>query len=198
MPNNITNLTDYQIFANGVEFPQFTNNEFRPRSDTPLVKLTLPLDWSMDPFSDRNWQFHLHAWRMLNPIWTRFFENDWNALQNQILPWVVDWHRYHIRDDIRSVFEWHDMATGVRSHHLAMIVRLQEEGKFNISKDEMLLINKLIVEHIKKLRNKVFISLTNHGIIQLTGLRLLGEAWEGKPECIGEEKYSSKMMKKLF
>lgn len=187
---------DFNVFRAG--YAEQVEKGFRPRRDTKPLRLKLPLDWDMDPFKDRNWRFQLHAWRMLQPIWSEFHGRDWDRLKREVLPWIRDWYRHHVQQRRKSEFMWYDMAAGVRAQHLALIIHLQQRGLVELDGEEQAEIDELAALHIAKLRDPSFISKGNHGIFQLVGLRLLGIVWQGRPETEGEEAYSSEQMRALI
>ena len=147
---------------------------FQPRTDAQRIALKLPLDWGMDPLQDRNWRFQLQAWRMLGSAWSAGYGKDWRGLQKAIMPWVLDWHDFHVTRRLHSHFEWQDMAAGLRAQHLAMILHLQSIKKFALTPEQLAVVEELARLHISKLRDPDFISSGNHAIFQLVGLRLLG------------------------
>jgi hypothetical protein len=187
--------SDFGIF--GGDYRVQIRNGFRPRKDVSPIHLTHPLDWNMDPFKDRNWRFQLSAWRMLNPIWSRWYGRDWKRLGDEVMPWVHDWYDYHVIRRKASDFEWYDMATGVRAQHLAMLLWLHREGHLALTPDQLREVQALARLHIEKLRDPAFITHGNHAIFQIRGLRLLCLAWPDDA-CRGEEAYSSRMMAKLL
>lgn len=187
--------SDFSIF--GGDYSAQIRSGFRPRMDVAALPLELPLDWNMDPFKDSNWRFQLSAWRMLNPIWSKWYGKDWQRLQQEVVPWIDDWSRYHLEEGKTSAFEWYDMAAGLRAQNLAMVFWLQGQGKFEFGKEQERLLRRLAAEHVLKLRDPAYINSGNHGIFQIHGLRLLCIASK-IPECAGEESYSSARMKGLF
>lgn len=187
---------DFNVFRAG--YAEQASRGFRPRSDTRPIRLKLPLDWNMDPLKDRNWCFQLHAWRMLQPIWSEFYGRDWDRLKSEVMPWIRDWYAYHVRQRRKSAFMWYDMAAGLRAQHLALLIHLCQQGSIHLDEDEAAEVEQLAAMHIAKLRDPSFISKGNHGIFQLVGLRLLGIVWKGRPETAGEEAYSSDQMRALI
>lgn len=187
--------TDFSIF--GGSYHAQKQSGFRPRKDVAAVPLVPPIDWDMDPFKDANWRFQLSAWRMLNPVWSKWYGKDWARLEEEVLPWIEDWSRYHLDEKRVSAFEWYDMATGLRAQNLAMLLWLQDQGKLRFNQKQMSTLHRLAVEHVEKLRDPAFINSGNHGIFQIQGLRLLCITSQ-IPECAGEERYSSTMMSRLF
>lgn len=186
---------DFNVFRAG--YAEQVDHGFKPRRDTRPVRLELPLNWDMDPLNDRNWCFQLHAWRMLQPIWTEFYGRDWGRLKGEVMPWIRDWHSYHVQQGRKSRFMWYDMATGLRAQHLALLIHLQQQGRIQLEGPDQQRVDELAALHIAKLRDASFISKGNHGIFQLVGLRLLGVVWNGRPETEGEEAYTSQQMREL-
>jgi len=187
--------SDFMVF--GGDYDAQVRNGFRPRADVSAVQLGIPLDWNMDPFGDRNWRFQLSAWRMLNPIWERWYGRDWKRLHEELAPWIHDWYRYHVTQHKVSDFEWYDMSAGLRAQHLALLLWLHNQGRLRLTPEELGEVHALAHWHIEKLRDPAFITHGNHAIFQIQGLRLLCLAW---PEggCRGEEAYSAQLMGKLL
>ena len=60
-------LSDFEIFySNQKAIEKYELEGFRPRKDNKALKLALPINWSQDPFNDKNWMFQLQAWRLLD------------------------------------------------------------------------------------------------------------------------------------
>ena len=176
---------DFQIFGAG--YLEQVTQGFKPRSDVPAVRLHPPLDWDMDPFNDRNWRFQLSAWRMLDPIWSQWYEHDWSRLSRETMPWVEDWYRYHVAQRRSSKFEWYDMATGLRAQHIALLLYLQQRHLIALDTGQLRQLHWLARMHVRKLRERAFINSNNHGIFQIQGLRLLCLVWKGE-ECRGRRR----------
>lgn len=189
-------ISDFAVVGGG--YATQAAHGFRPRRDVKALKLKLPLDWDMDPFHDRNWRFQLHAWRMLPAIWGAFLGKDNARLVRELMPWIEDWHRYHMRERREALMTWHDMATGVRAQHLALIGLVHSRGEIELSADAVGMVRELVAEHARKLRDDEFIARGNHAIFQLVGLRLLGEVFDDIPELEGEAGYATGHMERLF
>lgn len=187
--------SDFMVFGGNYAFQ--VREGFRPRVDVAAVRLTHPVDWNMDPFHDRNWRYQLSAWRMLNPIWSRWYGRDERRLVAEVMPWVHDWYVYHVLLKRPSDFQWYDMATGYRAQHLALLLHLREQGQIALSPEQLAEVRTLARLHIRKLRDPRFITHGNHGIFQVHGLRLLCLSWPDEA-CRGEEAYSSKLMANLL
>ena len=189
-------ISDFAVIGGG--YAKQAAHGFRPRRDVKPLKLELPLDWDMDPFHDRNWRFQLHAWRMLPPIWAAFLGKDNARLVRELMPWIEDWHRYHMRERNEALMTWHDMATGVRAQHLALIGLVHSRGEIELSPEQAGMIRELVREHARRLRDDEFIARGNHAIFQLVGLRMMGEVYDDIPELEGEAAYATRHMERLF
>lgn len=187
---------DFGVFAPG--YAAQVERGFKPRGDVPAIRITPPIDWAMDPYHDRNWSFQLQAWRMLGPIWEEFYDRDWARLKAEVLPWILDWHRYHVAEGRESPFSWYDMSAGLRAQHLALVVHLNQQGHLPLDAAELDAVRTLSELHVRKLRSRGFIATNNHGLFQVRGLRLLGVVWEGEAFVGGEPRFSSRVLKRLL
>lgn len=187
---------DFGVFASG--YASQVEKGFKPRGDLPAVRIAPPIDWAMDPHQDRNWSFQLQAWRMLGPIWEEFHGRDWARLKEEILPWILDWHRYHVVEGRESPFSWYDMSAGLRAQHLALVVHLHRRGHLPLDAAELGIVRALCEVHVRKLRSPGFIAANNHGLFQVRGLRLLGAVWEGEAFVDGEPAFSAQVLRRLL
>src|SRR5690606_23577119 len=119
-------------------------------------------------------------------------------LVREVMPWVEDWHRYHFREGREAAMTWHDMATGIRAQHLALIGFLHSQGRIELPPASVEIVRELVAEHARRLRDEEFIARGNHAIFQLVGLRLLGEVFDGIPVLKDESSYSSRLMERLL
>ena len=167
-------MLDIQLFT--LVNNKSTLDSFTPRKDTLPFEIILPLDWNIDPYSDRNWCYQLHAWRMIDH---KFFEYEKNKNISKLmecLPILEDWERYTIFENHKTEMTWNDMATGLRALKIGFIInRLFTEDTIHLISDS----NKYMLireakKHIEEL-NSQKISLNNHGIFQVHGLLVL--AW---------------------
>ena len=87
-------------------------------------EFSLPLDWSVDPFEDRNWEHHLHSWRNME-YWLHQYRRE-GDIASLLIPIeiVLDWHRFHVEEGRTSEFQWYDHSTGVRASRLAFLLEL--------------------------------------------------------------------------
>lgn len=172
-----------------------TLDYFKPRENSKLYKLDYPLDWSIDPFKDRNWCFQLHAWRMMDCVLLDYKKSKKIEKLVAVLAVVEDWYSYIIERKKKAVFAWYDMATGLRALKLVYIATqiFAKEHSDKISQKHKKMILSLMNKHIEVLQNQK-ITPNNHGIFQVHGLMLL--SWLLNNE--ESQTYALKEMDKLI
>ncbi len=164
---------DLYIWSTFNDYEKQTNEGFRPRKDRPAVRLVVPIDWALSPFEDSNWLFHLHSWRMIDPIMKEWFARPNSALVEEMWSYAADWWRYH-KNGGRCAMSWYDMAVGVRAIRLAFFLQLHRDGQLTLSAADQTTLAELVNAHAADLRNPAKLARSNHGIFQAVGYRLLG------------------------
>ena len=187
---------DYKISASG--YADYVRDGFKPRVDLAPYRLDFPLDWRVNPYRDNNWRFQLQAWRMLNPMWGEYRRSGASQVLERILEVVRDWDRFHIRDGRYSSYQWQDMATGLRAQHLAYLNHLASSGKWVPSSTDREMLDRLTDIHVRTLHDDTFISVNNHGIFQVHGLRLLCNSAPALEACLGEPVFSADHLRTLI
>lgn len=142
---------------------------YRPRGDVPPVELELPLDWSIDPFKDRNWNAQLHMWRL----------GDWELHEGERLKdparlaffvrIMLDWHRYHLIEGRDSIYAWQDMMVGIRAMKLAYIISRWQHGRLPLGPDEVGVLHDLVETHLGFLLDPAEVRYSNHTLSDLHG-----------------------------
>jgi len=167
---------------------------FRPRGDLEPWPLKTPIDWGADPFSDRNWQFQLNAWRMTDPLLLEYFQTQDPALLAEAMQFVDDWHHFHLIDGQSHEYSWYDMGTGIRALRIAFFLDAGNRGLFPLKDGQMGRLLELADEHARRLQDDEFIAINNHGLFQVAGLYLLCEVARDRSACehgqeFAQEKY---------
>lgn len=140
------------------------------RKDLPPHPFTLPFDWAANPFSDRNWMFQLHGWRMLDAFFNRMEPED-IAFIGEVMS---DWWRFYQADPVVTPWYWYDMSTGLRASKIAYLVHwCEEQGETLPLAPEVL--QALVESHLEHLTNPEELNHGNHGLFQLNGLMALLE-----------------------
>ena len=163
---------------------------FRPREDSPAWDASLPLDWSLDPFEDRSWQHHLHAWRNMEH-WLYKFRQDGDVSQLRApVEIALDWHRFHVEEGRKSGFQWYDHSTGIRASRLAFLLDFVLSRRLEVSDADLGRLMTLADLHVKKLMEPSFLSPGNHGLFQLVGLDALCSVIGWRNPCLGARPYA--------
>ena len=182
----------------GIEFselsPNFrlsdSANHFRPRRDVPTWNASLPIYWSADPFEDRNWQFQLHAWRVMDFHLNQYRETDDATWLQGAVEIALDWDCYHVGLGDGSAYVWHDMAAGLRSFRLAFLLDPILSGQLDIDDANLAALMRLVDLHAEKLQEPEFLSSGNHAFFQLAGLNALCEVVSWRTACRQAHSYA--------
>lgn len=166
----LSNLQSYQaLIAEG----------WRARKDLPAWRVTPPVDWRADPFRDSNWQVQLHFWRFLDPTLRQYFRKSDVTYLEEVVPVMLDWWRAAEHEAL-GPYGWHDMATGMRALRLALVLDRLRLEELVLGAEEAESLVAMGRAHLRHLTRRGVISLTNHGLFQVFGLRLLAQvmmAW---------------------
>ena len=163
---------------------------FRPRDDLPVWHFSLPIDWSADPFDDRSWQHHLHAWRPME-YWLHKYREDGDTARLLVPARIaLDWHRFHVEEGRTSAFQWHDHSTGIRASRLAFLLDFILAGQVRVSEADLARLMTLADLHVEELMAPEFLSRTNHGLFQLVGLDALCSVVGWRDPCRGARSYA--------
>lgn len=168
---------------------------FKPRGDTEPWPLHLPLDWAADPFSDRNWQFQLNAWRMVDPFVLEYSRTGDQAPLMEALAFIEDWHTFHAEQDHGNDFAWYDMAAGIRALRLAFFLDLVQDGWLELSPQTVDALEELAGEHARRLQERSFLSTGNHGLFQVFGLNLLCKVAAELSDCDGGREFAENFLR---
>lgn len=158
-------LKDCEIIASKPEAIQIYEKEgFRPRKDSISHFLTIPIDWSSDPFNDRNWMYQLNAWRMLEPYFNRGNIEDLNYIAKIINDWI-----YFEKNNV-SKWLWYDMSVGLRALKISLYLKYCYEKGIDHQISDL---DYLFHEHLRHLSDPEELNSGNHGLFQLHGLKSL-------------------------
>lgn len=170
---------------------------FKPRKDLPAWDASLPIDWTADPFKDRNWRFQLHAWRSMDYWLGEFDDRGDPAVLKNAVAIALDWERFNIEEGRESTYTWYDMATGIRASVLAFLLDVSLSGELRVNDAELEVLMRLVDVHAAKLTDPDFFSLNNHGISQLVGLDRLCDVASWRRSCEGARSYARRTFVEL-
>ena len=163
---------------------------FRPRNDLSAWTFSLPIDWSVDPFEDLNWQYHLHSWRTMEH-WLHEYRRT-NDVAHLWVPIEIalDWHRFHVEEGRTSDFQWYDHSTGIRASRLAFLLDFILSDQMEASDDDLARLMTLADLHAEKLMDPEFLNSGNHGAFQMVGLDALCSVVGWRDACAGARHYA--------
>ena len=167
-----------------------TPESFKPRRDLPAWDVTLPIDWAADPFTDRNWQFQLHAWRAMDFHLNKYRETEDVTWLKGAIEIALDWERFHIELAKPSTYQWHDMATGIRASRLAFLLDRVFSNKLEIDDADLATLMRLVDLHAVRLQEPEFLARGNHALRQLIGLDTLCEVAHWRRACLRARPYA--------
>lgn len=163
------------LLASKVQPSDKTSLTFRPpgRADVDPYVLSIPIDWDIDPYKDRNWCAQLHMWRMIDSHLLEFDRTEDPTWLELPIRFIDDWHRFHVREGRPSRFSWMDMIVGLRSMKLAFILSAHQAGKVELSTTQIDAYSTLVNLHLDFLLNPEFLTYSNHTFIDMHGLAAL-------------------------
>ena len=172
---------------------------FRPRRDVQGWDAALPIDWSADPFDDRNWQYQLHAWRVMEYQLYEYRDTEDPVWLREVIEIALDWARYHVELGNTEKFSWYDMAAGIRAARLAFMLDRILSGLVDVTEIELETLMRVADLHAEKLQNPGFLAKGNHAIFQLVGLDMLCEviSWRSSCEEGAARRYARQFFKSL-
>jgi len=148
------------------------------RSDLKPMTLTFPIDWSMDPFKDRNWCAQLHSWNMIDGCLTDFDDNRDPKDLDAAKALALDWHFFHCVEGKTGELSWGDKIGGHRATKIAYIISQWQHKAFPLTEDELSRMAELTCLHLDQLMNKMKVNYSNHSFYQLLGIRALADVIE--------------------
>lgn len=171
---------------------------FRPRRDIEAVNLTLPINWSQDPFGDRNWRMSLNALRIIDPLISKYQKRADMELLREMLAVIIDWEQYHRSRFNLNAFAWYDMSAAYRVNRLVKVIGFLRDSNLKLSAST---IEHLIVfsgSHAQYLRDPKYLSGGSHAIFQLSALYRLCQILPEIKQCFGANAWIRDEMEKLI
>ena len=157
----------------------------------PLVP---PLDWSLDPHNDPNWQYQLNALYPLAPVFQLLaaeYRSELHALARAV---VDDWIAFNLEQDIAHPFRWNDMATGIRAAYLAQLIYHER------TKGGDPYLKRYVnagLRHLQELSDPRKLAMSNHALFQLVGIAALCEVLE-EAACVDALPYAQLRYTEVF
>jgi hypothetical protein len=180
------------------EFQRESGFQAPGREDLLPWRIDLPIPWNADPYQDRNWRFHLHAWRMLDPLVFAWMQTGDPKYIESALAIIDDWHEFHVERALPSAYGWYDMSTGIRAMKLAFFLDRALRGELELAAPHRDLLLELAELHVSKLLDPGFLSIGNHGHFQLHGLIALCRTVPYLKSCPGALDYAESRWQDLL
>lgn len=136
------------------------------------IKLSKDLNWSENPFNDRNWQYELHTLKFLENLMTGYeaTHDEWYIARLKFL--VKDWWKDNFKVEYPSKeFSWYNHTIPIRLHEFLRVFEyLRSKEKLDIETMNILL--KAIYYHAEILANEkeLYMKHHNHGLTQAFNL----------------------------
>ena len=162
-------------------------NGFRPRGNSAFVIQLDEIDWEAgEKNNDKNGQYQLHAWRMLDSFIISYTNNRicsvifWDA----VLGVLKSWHDLQIANGACSHL-WFDMATGIRCSKLAFLIHASRHDLEADKKNRRIspLLDRLARLHLERFvvdKNLQGNNNSNHDYFLLKGKQQLLRAYASK------------------
>jgi hypothetical protein len=176
-------MTEFEVSLRQSIGPWWTSRPDDAEQAAALLegKLALPphptwilpgdIDWTADPFGQKNWRFQLHCLKWLDPLRRVAMTEHENAARAQAM-WndvVASWIEYNLHGN--DPFAWMDMADGVRAIALVLGAPIASE-KLKPEIDEALRV------HVQRLSDPSRRAIGNHAMHQLSGLFVISRYLE--------------------
>lgn len=162
------------------------------REDVKPYKINVAESWSINPYSDNNWMFQLHAWRMFDVLLMAVVNNYKTELCISEISLLINSWLGSLEANITK-FHWNDMATGIRASKIALIYG-DLYSEYEALQSILPRPDKLIESHFDHLLDESEFSHGNHGLFQMLGLKTLSFTFGiYSKSAIGKEKAIEKM-----
>lgn len=130
------------------------------------VQLTLPLDWSMNPFNDRTWRWFLHQFEFTRSLLAFDLNSRVTSGYTLLRQFVESWAKLYLHDQSDSDAVWHDHGTALRVRNLLLLRAFMRQNGIQ-DRDFVIELEEILKVHAKILLSDGFYSKgTNHGLDQ--------------------------------
>ena len=135
------------------------------------VRLVLPIDWSMDPFSNRSWVWLFHQFAFMAEL--EAHDRSAGSADGALFSLAVAQSWWHLYADFKTApdFAWHDHGSALRALNLLSLHRrirgLRDQGPRASLSDGVTLLDKMLDTHACFLADETCYSKgNNHGLEQ--------------------------------
>lgn len=149
------------------------------------VDLSLPVDWTMDPFKDRTWKWFLHQFEFARGLLAYDLNEDSQMGYELLKNYVQSWSEIYLHDLTDTDSAWHDHGSALRARNLLLLLAYMKCK--NLQDDEFRSdLIELLEKHARVLLEDSFYSKgTNHGLDQNIVLFEILKELEGEISIVG-------------
>lgn len=156
---------------------------WRARSDTQPWPIPESLDWSADPYRDRNWVSQFHSWRFMDPYLRAYKETGEPRYLARLIPWMTSWSGFREAAP-ESEQERLSVLGGMRTTRLALVLdayRSGQSGAVELTRQQRDVLYGLGRRDAEWLATPGHISRMNHAYFQVLGVELLCRVMSDEP-----------------
>ena len=156
------------------------------RKDLLPVQMSIPIDWSSNPYDDRNWLAQLNMWRFLDSNFRAYDESGDSSNLAFCYKVILDWHHFHFIMGETTLYTNADMVVGCRAMRLAYLVDIHRRGEYHLNNYQISCLNDLIEMHLDFLMNEDNYAFSNHTLSDIQGLAALKQVVVKKQQILIE------------
>ena len=153
---------------------------WKPRADVEPWMVVDPIDWTANPYDDRNWFAQVHGWRVMDAYLRDYRATGDGAVLERVAGWMLAWAKYR-RGVPPEISRLLDPISGMRATRIAVVLDAVLPGDLEISERERDGLWALATEQATWLYTPGHIVMMNHAYFQVLGLELLCRVLHDQP-----------------
>jgi hypothetical protein len=148
------------------------------------ANLTLPIDWTQDPYSSRAWSMRLNAWQFMPQILLGYDTTRQPPLLRLGIDLALDWiGRSSHSTANKEAFAWYDMAVASRAAVLGYLVRAGDNAGLLKAEERAVLVESAVAHGDWLASSKHYRRRHNHGLFSDAGLLMMCFQLDRLPQC---------------
>lgn len=174
---------DYTSAAAQLISPGWTVRDHAP------LPLKPPLDWGAADQDDVYWRLQLNSMAPASPLLGAAIVQGSQEALDRMRALALDWIQYNMVRNEPNAMKWHDQATGYRAHYLAILYReLLARKPHEVA--SLRAIVWALLEHGRWLADPAHVTIGNHWLYMMLGLRSIRVVLPETPETLGWGEYA--------
>lgn len=133
----------------------------------PSTPITVPLDWTIDPFENRSWVFLYQQMTFVNDLLS--YDEDHKSTEGRVLVMDIlrDWWAQFSTPEHAPKMAWHDHGTALRAFNLIAVQQALPQD----ADQDLAFVRQVMTSHATHLANPAhYTQGTNHGLDQSMAL----------------------------